>query len=150
MTGPMWIAARTKDSHTKKFPPTSHLSPFWYKRSLNSKLVNTVLQDTGPPSSQSAGFLNKVNVPCPSNFSLNLMPCCVVSSMSFELVNSMINNNYNALQQLWLVGCTCGLCSCGAWAWLGQSMWDFPEAGIEPVSSALAGEVLTTGPPGKS
>ena len=147
MTGPMWIATRTKDSHTKKFPPTSHLSPFWYKRSLNSNLVNTVLQDTGPPSSQSAGFLNKVNVPCPNNFSLN---CCVVSSMSFELLNSMINNNYNALPvavarglymwtlQLWRMGL------------VGPEHGDLPEAGIEPVSSALAGEVLTTGPPGKS
>ena len=43
-----------------------------------------------------------------------------------------------------------GLCSCGTWAWLSHSMWNLPEAGIEPMSSALAGGVLTTGPPGKS
>ena len=29
-------------------------------------------------------------------------------------------------------------------------MWDLPGPGIEPMSPALAGEVLTTGPPGKS
>ena len=33
---------------------------------------------------------------------------------------------------------------------VGPEHGDLPEAGIEPVSSALAGEVLTTGPPGKS
>ena len=29
-------------------------------------------------------------------------------------------------------------------------MWDFPGPGIEPVSPAVAGGFLTTGPPGKS
>ena len=29
-------------------------------------------------------------------------------------------------------------------------MWDLPRPGIEPVSHTLAGEFLTTGPPGKS
>ena len=29
-------------------------------------------------------------------------------------------------------------------------MWDLPGPGIEPISPALAGELLTTGPPGKS
>ena len=29
-------------------------------------------------------------------------------------------------------------------------MWDFPGAGIESMSPALAGGFLTTGPPGKS
>ena len=28
-------------------------------------------------------------------------------------------------------------------------MWDLPGSGIEPVSPALAGGFLTTGPPGK-
>ena len=28
-------------------------------------------------------------------------------------------------------------------------MWSLPEPGIEPLSSALAGGFLTTGPPGK-
>ena len=29
-------------------------------------------------------------------------------------------------------------------------MWDLPRPGIEPVSPALEGRFLTTGPPGKS
>ena len=37
--------------------------------------------------------------------------------------------------------------SCGTWALLHQSMWDLPGPGMEPVSSALAGRFLTTGPP---
>ena len=31
-----------------------------------------------------------------------------------------------------------------------QGMWDLPGPGIEPTPPALEGEVLTTGPPGKS
>ena len=41
------------------------------------------------------------------------------------------------------------LSSCGTCAqWL-RSMWDLPRPGIEPVSLALQGGFLTTGPPGK-
>ena len=29
-------------------------------------------------------------------------------------------------------------------------MWNLPEPGVEPMSPALAGRFLTTGPPGKS
>ena len=39
--------------------------------------------------------------------------------------------------------------SCGAWALLLRGMWDPPGPGIEPVSPELAGEFLTTVPPGK-
>ena len=42
------------------------------------------------------------------------------------------------------------LSSCGAWALLPQSMWNLPGPEIEPMSPALAGGFLTTGPPGKS
>ena len=45
-----------------------------------------VLQDTSPPSSQSAGLLNKVAIPCPSNSSLNLLACRAVSSMTLNSV----------------------------------------------------------------
>ena len=41
-------------------------------------------------------------------------------------------------QQLWCSGV------------LAHDMWDLPGSGIEPVSPALAGRLLTTGPPGKS
>ena len=56
----------------------------------------------------------------------------------------------------WAVGArasvivTRGLSSCGSRAQLLRGMWDLPGPGIEPMSSALAGEFLTTAPPGKS
>ena len=43
-----------------------------------------------------------------------------------------------------------GLSSCGAQASLLCGMWDLPGPGLKPVSPALAGEFLTTAPPGKS
>ena len=42
------------------------------------------------------------------------------------------------------------LSSCGAWALLLRSMYDLPGPGIGPMSPALEGGFLTTGPPGKS
>ena len=42
------------------------------------------------------------------------------------------------------------LSSCGPQAQLPSSMCNLPRPGIKPVSPALAGEFLTTGPPGKS
>ena len=43
----------------------------------------------------------------------------------------------------------CRLSSCGAQAQLLRGMWDLPVPRLEPVSPALAGRFLTTGPPGK-
>ena len=43
-----------------------------------------------------------------------------------------------------------GFSSCGLQAQLLYSMWDLPGPAIEPVSPALAGGFMTTGPPGKS
>ena len=42
------------------------------------------------------------------------------------------------------------LSSCGSRAQLLCGMWDLPGPGLEPVSPALAGGILTTAPPGKS
>ena len=39
--------------------------------------------------------------------------------------------------------------NCSAWAQLLCSTWDLPRPGLEPVSSVLAGRLLTTAPPGK-
>ena len=39
--------------------------------------------------------------------------------------------------------------SCGARAYLLHGMWDLPGAGLEPVSSALAGRFLIIASPGK-
>ena len=36
------------------------------------------------------------------------------------------------------------------WAWLPRGLWDLPRPGIAPVSRALAGGFLTTGPPEQS
>ena len=41
------------------------------------------------------------------------------------------------------------LSSCGSRAQLLRGMWDLPRPGLEPVSPALAGRLLTTVPPGK-
>ena len=43
-----------------------------------------------------------------------------------------------------------GLSSCHPPAQLPHNMWNLPGPGIEPVSPALAGRFLTTGPPGES
>ena len=42
-----------------------------------------------------------------------------------------------------------GLSSCGSWASLSHGMWNLPGPGTDPVSLALAGGFLTTGPPGE-
>ena len=41
------------------------------------------------------------------------------------------------------------LSSCGSRAQLLRGMWELPRPGLEPVSPALAGRLLTTAPPGK-
>ena len=43
-----------------------------------------------------------------------------------------------------------GLSGCGTQASLLRGMWNLPRPGIKPVSLALPGRFLTTGPPGKS
>ena len=43
-----------------------------------------------------------------------------------------------------------GVGSCDAQVWLLCDKWYIPEVEIEPISPALAGELLTTGPPRKS
>jgi len=47
------------------------------------------------------------------------------------------------------VASACGLSSCGTQAWLLCSIWHLPGPGIQPVSPALAGGFLITGPPGQ-
>ena len=44
----------------------------------------------------------------------------------------------------------CGLSSCGAWAYLLHDIWDLSFPVIKPMSPALAGGFLATGPAGKS
>ena len=42
-----------------------------------------------------------------------------------------------------------GLTSCGTCAWWPRDTWDLPRLGTKPLSPALPGTFLTTGPPGK-
>ena len=105
----MWTAIRTKDSNIKKFATSSHTpSPFsikdacflfQYKRSLNSNSGKMVLWNSSPPSSWSAGFTNKVTVPCPNKSSLSLLVCCTASSMSLGL-DSMGKENQDSVLSL--------------------------------------------------
>ena len=48
-----------------------------------------VLWDTSSPSAGSAGFLNKVTIPGPSNPSVHLLAWCAVSSMNLDLVTEL-------------------------------------------------------------
>ena len=94
VTKPTWTAARTKDSRTKKLATTSHNPfPFSIKRSLISNLGKMVLRDMSLPSSQSAGFLNKVALPCPSSSSLDLLACCAVSKDELGLSNNLLRGS---------------------------------------------------------
>ena len=45
-----------------------------------------VLWDTSPSSSRSAGFPNKVTIPCHNNPSLKLLACCAASRTTLDLV----------------------------------------------------------------
>ena len=57
-----------------------------YKRSLGSNSDKMVLWDTSPPSSQSAGFLNKVAIPWLKNSSLTVSASRATSNTSLNLV----------------------------------------------------------------
>ena len=77
----------------------------------------------------------------------------VVASLVVEHGLQNVQASAGAAQGLG--GCSSGalkhrLNSYGAWAQLLCNMWDLPRPEIEPVSPALAGRFLTTGPPGKS
>ena len=47
------------------------------------------------------------------------------------------------------VAVACGLSSCGTRAQLHRGMWNLPGPGLEPLSPALEGRVLTTAPAGE-
>ena len=60
-------------------------SPFSIK-SLHHNSEMMLLWDSDPPFSWSAGFPNKVTIPCPSNLSLDLSACCGTSSSNLDSV----------------------------------------------------------------
>ena len=85
---------------------------------------------------------------------------CWVFTAARRLSLVVVSGGYSLLQcsgfslrwlLLWSSGSRCaGFSSCGAQASLLCSMWDLPGPGLEPVSPALVGGLLTTVPPGKS
>ena len=82
MTRPTWTSARIKDSCTEKFAMNSHTpSRFSRKKSKFSLRKD----GSASPSSQTASFLNRVTIPCPSVFSLDLSACHVARSVNLDL-----------------------------------------------------------------
>ena len=78
--------------------------------------------------------------------------CCGISVASlsrgyFLLLCAGFSLRWRSCGRAWTLGA--GFSSCGTQAWLPHSMRDLPRPGMEPMSPALAGRFLTTGPPGK-
>ena len=78
--------------------------------------------------------------------------CCGISVASlsrgyFLLLCAGFSLRWLSCGRAWTLGA--GFSSCGTQAWLPHSMRDLPRPGMEPMSPALAGRFLTTGPPGK-
>ena len=70
-------------------------------------------------------------------------PCCRAWEALQHVVSRALGHEDSAVA-------VCGLSSCGSWAQLLHSRSDLPGPGIEPMSPALAGGFLTTGPPEES
>ena len=62
------------------------LPSLFYNRNWNPDPHKTVFGDNSPPSSWSAGFLNKVAIPCLNTLSLNLLGCRAASRVSLDSV----------------------------------------------------------------
>ena len=81
MTRSTWTSARIKDSGTKKFSMNSHTpSPFSRKKpkfSLGKGFCQSIISN--------CQLSNRVTIPCPSVFSLDLSACRVARSMSLDL-----------------------------------------------------------------
>ena len=82
-----------------------------------------------------------------TGFSLRALSCCAAWALgtrtSVVAARGLCSCGSQALE-------LAGSSSCGAQALVARSMWNLPGPGIEPVSAALAGGVLSTVPPGKS
>ena len=91
-------------------------------------------------------------VPAFSNCSKWGLLFVVVRGLLTAVVSLVVEHGLQAhgLQQCGTQALEHRLSSCGARAWLLRGMWDLPGQGIELVSPALGGRILTTVPPGKS
>ena len=67
---------------------------------MTSASGKMVLWDTSPPP-QSAGFPNKVTVPCHNNSYLNLLVCPTVSSTSLNLVSDINRSSSMSNDGIW-------------------------------------------------
>jgi len=69
-----------------------------HKMEWNNAICNdmTATRDSHTKWSKSAGFLNKVSIPCPNNLSLYLLACHAVSSISLDLVTILKRDTLRA------------------------------------------------------
>ena len=73
----------------------------------------------------------------------------LVAMLGLLIAVASLDNRAQALGARASVVAARKLSSCGAWAQLLWGMWNLPGPGIEPMYPALAGEFLSTVPPGK-
>ena len=78
-----------------------------YKRNQHPNPGKMALWDTSLPSFQSAGFLNKVDILCPNEFSLHVLACCAASSRGLDSVTK--SHPGNCLQNGKHLGMVCML-----------------------------------------
>ena len=74
---------------------------------------------------------------------------CVGFSLRWLLLLRRTGSRHAGFSSCGLRALECRLSSCGARAYLLHSMWDLPGPGLEPVSPALAGGLVTAASPGK-
>ena len=81
---------------------------------------------------------------------LGLRCCCLLSLVAesgLSLHCGVQASHCAGFSCLWAMGSRAhGLSSCDSRAQLACGMWDLPRPGIKPMSSMLAGGVLTSGP----
>ena len=75
------------------------------------------------------------------------MSCCLVAVCGLLTAEASLVAEQNLVAWASAVAAS-ALSSCGAQVQSSLSMWNLPRPGIEPMSPALAGGLLSTAPPG--
>ena len=86
-------------------------------------------------------------------FSLRIMGFSFWWLLLLQSTGSRLSGFSSCITQAWQLGLTNSRAEAQQFGTQGQlllGMWNLPRPGIEPVSSALAGLLLSTAPPGKS
>ena len=89
VTHPFWSLAPNRKYLQQLITFFTYICIFhslFYKRSQHPDPSKMALWDSSPPSSQCAGFLNKVVISFPNNSSLDYLALCDVSNMSLDSV----------------------------------------------------------------